>query len=447
VRPRQVKRTPGPKKKLSRQAILGQQGINLIEGVVLSMGSRWSVGGANEVGIDGYVELFDPATGEALGRTLGVQSKAVSTFDNETRNGFTFRCDPRDVEYWTQGNLPVILIVSKPSTREAYWISVKDYFSTVKSGSTVHFAKAATRFTAESFRNLLSLGADPAQGLYLGPAPRPETLSSNLLEVATFPPKLYIAATDYRSIPEVRKRLKPGVGGVWIVHEKSLVGFENFSGAEWASVCDTGSTDDFDTAEWAESDDRSRLNVFVDLLNRALRRQVGPEVRYWADEECYAFEGHDTVKVRYRSVKRQSTITVVSKYSFIAATGDKIDRLRHLAFRGRFRRFEGRWYLQITPTYRFTNDGAILDRYHADKLSGIKRIEGNRAVLSALLFWTDYLTANVGLFSRRTRALQFNRTTTFELPVGINDQNWSARDPSPPPGRLADGQEMLLPFA
>ena len=53
----------------------GQKGINLIERVVLDMGCSWSPTGALDVGIDGYIELFDPSTGAALGKLLAVQSK------------------------------------------------------------------------------------------------------------------------------------------------------------------------------------------------------------------------------------------------------------------------------------------------------------------------------------------------------------------------------------
>ncbi len=117
------------RKRLSVEARLGQRGINLIEDIVLEMGSRWIPGGPLEIGIDGYIELFDPGKGESLGRTLAVQSKAVSEFAADTNESFTYHCNPRDIDYWMQGNIPVILVVSRPSTKEAYWIPIKSYFT------------------------------------------------------------------------------------------------------------------------------------------------------------------------------------------------------------------------------------------------------------------------------------------------------------------------------
>ena len=49
-------------KKLPAGGHLGQRGINLLEHIVLEMGSRWTASGPNEIGIDGYIELFDPNT-------------------------------------------------------------------------------------------------------------------------------------------------------------------------------------------------------------------------------------------------------------------------------------------------------------------------------------------------------------------------------------------------
>ena len=105
---RRRSRRPGPKT-ISRTGVTGQKGVNLIEGVVLDVESRWTPSGPNEVGIDGYVELFDPASRNALGLNLAAQSKAASGVTADPRPTFDFWCTPADVEYWLAGNMPVIL--------------------------------------------------------------------------------------------------------------------------------------------------------------------------------------------------------------------------------------------------------------------------------------------------------------------------------------------------
>ena len=90
------------------------------------MESRWTPSGPNEVGIDGYIELFDPATRKPLGLTLAAQSKVVSGVGAEAKPTFDYRCAPADIEYWLVANMPVILVVSDPAAADACRVSVQD---------------------------------------------------------------------------------------------------------------------------------------------------------------------------------------------------------------------------------------------------------------------------------------------------------------------------------
>jgi hypothetical protein len=134
-------------------------------------------------------------------------------------------------------------------------------------------------------------------------------------------------------------------------------------------------------------------------------------------------------KIAYQSLKRTSRIAVVSDFSTTTTEGRHFEWFRHLAFRGQFRLLAGRWYLEITPTYRFTRDGYNLDRFHQDRLKGIKRIEGNRAVLSVVLFWADQLRPKKNLFEDYQPPLRFGELMRFETDAGIIDADWLADDP------------------
>jgi hypothetical protein len=106
--------------------------------------------------------LCDPSTGEALGQIVRLQGKATDrAWDNETADGFTYRCRQRDLDHWLRGNAPVVLVVCRPSTDEAYWVSVKDYFSDAgrRAQRVVQFSKVANRFSADAFGELLTLAA------------------------------------------------------------------------------------------------------------------------------------------------------------------------------------------------------------------------------------------------------------------------------------------------
>ncbi len=120
-------------KKIHRSSVIGQQGVNLIESVVLGMGYLWYPTSGTEAGIDGSIEIRDPETGEVTNSIVQVQSKATANpFQGETESGLDYRCSEKDLDYWMQGNAPVILVVSRPQSEEAYWVSVKNYFADPK---------------------------------------------------------------------------------------------------------------------------------------------------------------------------------------------------------------------------------------------------------------------------------------------------------------------------
>lgn len=427
-----VRRKQPRPKTISAQGLSGQQGINLIERVVLQMGSRWTPSGPNEIGIDGYIELFDPSSRQALGITLAVQSKVVSSISDDGKQAFDYWCDASDIEYWLNGNTPVILVVSNPATDEAYWVSIKDCFKGWKLNdpTRVAFVKSERRFDANSLRQLLTI-AVPKRGLYLAPARRTEKLHSNLLALDGLPAQVFIAATDCRSARDIWalvRKSEEEMDGAWVLWEKKIISFHDLSERPWPSICETGTVEAFATSEWAASTDAQRQRIFVQLLNQTLRAQLSPAVRYWPKEDCYAITGRPR-KLSYQSLKRPSKITVVSQFEKDAADGRHFEWFRHLAFRTQFRCLEGNWFLEITPTYRFTYDGSTLDRFHLDRLKGIKRIEGNRAVLSSVLFWADYLKPRTSLFNGTPPPLQFGSLVAFDSGVGIVDQEWLSGDP------------------
>ena len=452
---RQVKRQSRPKK-LSRQVVRGQQGINLIERVVLAMHCTWTPTGATEVGIDGYIELFDPGTQHSLGKSLGVQSKVNATLSNERDDSFDYYCSERDLQYWLRGNLPVLLVVSRPENEEAYWLSIKDYFDTPEriASKKAHFLKSAQRFDEHCLSSLVRLGRSTSGGLYLGPTPSPERLISNLLTLKEFPEKLWIADTAHRRPQDLWPLLdsqKPRVSDDWLLHESRVYSFQDLRSDPWASICDQGTCDSFDTREWAFSSDLDRRRRFVELVNRTLKDQLYPHVRYFPRADCFAFSGNlESAPVRwnYRSLSRRSSMTVVAKYGKKSRDGRQFTWLRHLAFRRQFRLFESQWYLEITPTYVFTWDGIHLDRFHEQRLKKIKIIEKNRAVLAAIVFWSDYLrTKEDLLYSSTMRKLKFGDLMETSLEVGIDDASWSAgeEDVAPDAGDFPGDLLDLLP--
>src|SRR3954471_9959170 len=108
-------------KKALPQTITSERGVALIAQIVGAMGHLWHPTAGTDSGIDGQIELRDPATSTVRNVRLGVQSKATTKrWPGETGTTFSYRATPNDIDYWQSSNQPVLLICSRPDDREAY---------------------------------------------------------------------------------------------------------------------------------------------------------------------------------------------------------------------------------------------------------------------------------------------------------------------------------------
>jgi len=424
-------------KKIHKSSIIGQEGVNLVEKYVLRMGFLWHPTGI-EAGIDGVIEIRDPATGAVFNTIIQVQSKATQgEFQAETSDGFEYVCDDRDLDYWLQGNAPVILVVSRPRTEEACWVSVKDYFRDLerRKARKVRFDKRRDRFDETCRDALIKLAVSKDAGVYIAPPPVGEELYSNLLSVSAFADRLYIADTDYRSYKASWAKLRSlsgDIGREWILKEKRIVSFHNLEEFPWREICDLGTLEDFDTEEWAFSEDPDRRREFVQLLNLALGEKLWPVVRYSDRKECYYFRATKDLSLRevaYKSPSGRTTSRTVFKGYPSKKDPARIAYYRHSAFEGQFKLFDGAWYLEITPTYYFTRDGRFLDPWYEERLKGIKRLERHPAVFGQVIMWADYLSRPSDLFTAQYPFLKFGALQTFDVQVGIDDEAWLSHEP------------------
>lgn len=423
-------------KKVTPQSIIGQLGANLIERIVLQMKYVWRPLLIFDVGIDGDIEICDPITGEATNATIRVQAKATAkAFQAETPESFEYSCEQKDLEYWLRGNASVILVVCRPETNEAYWISVKDYFKDLASQKTrkVHFNKIDNRFDVASAPDLKQLALPRDSGTYFAPLPKREVLYSNLLEVTSFAPKIYIADVEYRSPGEVWNKFKSmgvRVSSEWILTNKRMVSFRNLEEPPFDSICDIGTLESFDSSEWAYTDDDDKKREFVRLLNLCLRertRLLG--LRFYDVERRNYFyfpatKSLNTRRVYYQSIRRRVPREIFKQYT---KKRDPTQRAycRHSAFKGHFLWLDDKWFLEITPTYHFTSDGYFDDPFRAERLKGIKQLERNPAVLGHLLMWADFLQRPIqNMFDQEYPFLSFGKLATIDIEIGLPDEVW-----------------------
>jgi hypothetical protein len=432
-------------KKITERQMIGDQGVALIKTRVLGMGFLWYESGGTEAGIDGTIEIRDGRTGEATNQIVQVQSRATSTaFTSETDTSLTYACDERDLAYWLGGNAPVILVRSRPNTNEAYWISIKEYFHDPAriASRRIVFDKNRDRFDSSAREALVKLAVPRDSGVYIAPPPKRETILSNLLEVVAYPRSIYVAETEFRLGRALGAALRidePYPPREWILRNGQLYSIHDLREPPWSGVCEVETVEQFDADEWAQSEDRDRLNEFAQLLYACLSERVGRDLRYFPREKLFLAKATKELQPRRlrSSSRRRSGRIIFRSYESKKAAG-QIGFCKHWAFRAHFQRYDGKWFLEITPTYHYTMDGYRESHFAADYLSGQKRLDNNDAVRGQVQMWAGYLRGGDDLFAQPYEHLEFGELAAFELPAGVNDKAWlantrKAKEPDEPP--------------
>jgi hypothetical protein len=424
-------------KKLTEQQLLGEQGTSLISLAVSRMGYVWRPTSQHDTGIDGEIEIRDAASGVVSGLLLKVQSKAVSNFEGETDEGFDFRVNPRDVDYWLEHNVPVILVVSRPRTNEVYWLPVRDPSGQVRERK-FHFVKSRDRLDDSAAAGLAELVRTQAQGARGMALRRQERLVSNLIPVKSLPSRLFLAETPYHQPKAMGQALKGrAITFENVVRSKQVLTVRDLTDPQYSFLCDRGTVEDFPVEQWSASNDPVAQREFVWLLNSCLRQflRTSPgRVLFDKSSNVYFFpaqEAGNPTTLSYQGQKRPTAREVVKV--LVNKKKGHIMGHRHSAMNAQFVRYGNSWYLEVSPTYIFTGPDAIRpSKYAAEWTTGIKRLERNNAVLGQLGMWAEVLNPPTDLFAEPYPHLSFGEPLTFQSDRGIDDAIWTAGDEEVP---------------
>jgi hypothetical protein len=411
--------------KIDKSSQIGDAGIALIHTRVSAMGHVWRVLG-QDAGIDGQIELRNPASGEVSNRHLLVQSKASDRdFPGESIAKFHFICDDQHVEYWMQSDIPVILVCSHPKSHEAWWVHVQDYFSDParRAACRVDFDKSSMAFDDDITDRLFAV-ADPHGRAHTSvPEERPEVLVSNLLPVEipgaywSYPTRL----TRARDVDLLQRESGLPVREDYILVGGRLLAWVSVEGTALArAVQGVARVDPTGELMFGGQDGERRL---VWMLNAALRHDVREDCAWHRKRDMLYFRATPELLPRQVNTSGTNWRTVFKGYPKKTDPA-QMSFYRHAGLRSRFMCFDGQWLCALTPDYFFSYDGMKESRFTASLLGKIKRLERNPAVRSETRMWATYLRAEPNLLDQRERLLEFGDLLTFPVELGIDDAAW-----------------------
>lgn len=437
-------------KKISPQQIAGKQGAALFTARVLGVGLSFHETGALDAGVDGFIEMRDPDTGEVRAQFVASQIKTVQRLAGDTGETFSFRPEARDLDYWLQSNAPVILVVVHLASERIWWTSIQTYFSDPerRKDRKVVFNQEADLLAGDTVGKLADLVATFARPGLLVPSSRvEETLDLNLLQVL-LPEHLYVAPTElsYREIRQALIRHREYPPRDWIEHDGFLVSFRDLDDPLFEDACDIGAVDRIDVREWWSSDGDVTERRFVNLLGRCLSERMGARLSFHRERRYLYFKAdrHRGIErtIRYRSYQNQAQRKVVSAHG-TGKDGKGAAYYRHQAFNPRFVRFGDDWYLAIEPTYHFTRDGFEEHPFGFERLKKVKLYETNSNVRGHIGMWRSVLTERGDLLSQEYPFLRFETVPGLVHPHGVDDELWMRReDPEELRAMAADPEEV-----
>ena len=421
-------------KKITQSQQTGRTGEVFVGFLFQRLGQIWHES-RSDAGIDCHVEWRDIATGIATNRHIGVLVKAYSgAFPAETEASFEFIPTEDDISYWLSGTMPVILVCCKPWADQAYWVDIREQFADPerRRSRKIVFDKTRAKVDEAALPFLEKLALPETVGLYLGAPPKRETLFLNFVRVTKLPKQVFIGNAKLWKRKQVFARLRDNgaeqPAGEFICRDRSIIAVRDLRKQPWQHVVDPGSVEGTSFREWWTSDNCKRRSFAVELLNHCLTAFFQNKgVRWRASDEVYYFKsnrGQREMTVKTHGLHREETSHTVFKTYFRRNSTD-IAFCRHHAIRARFHEFGREWFLELSPTYRFTRDGWNDDRYAAERLKKIKDYEGNPGVFGNALMWADFMTSTVSdLWHPAYEYLAFGGMITFETSRGIPDSAW-----------------------
>lgn len=435
-------------KTVTDQQLIGELGEQLVKTRIMQLGHVFEGRGRLETGIDGTIDFRDPMTKRMTGRTVAVQVKTrdKNEYDREDDTGFDYLMRPADVEFWRSSSLPVVLILHRRSDDSFYWKSVADCMS--GNDRKLRFDKIADRLDASSMDRMAALSVERGRlGTFVPPMRTGEPAHLNLMRIA-LPDEIFVADSPYASgrsaVPVLLAHEDRRFD--WVIRNRRFVSFHDPRLSGVASIIDPETVEAVETELIADSDDPEDEVVMIELLRRTMVEQVSADLAFDHKARTFYFRAPERFQARrydYRSLKDPTSAMVVQVY-MNKKRKDEVHSVRHHAFRPRFERIAGEWFLSISPTFVFTEDGFRPHRFGADLLAGKKRMDRNGSIRGQVFMfrfllsgaYLDARSATLDLFGApadevvHEAVLRFEPIEPVEMDVAVPEDAWVVNDPN-----------------
>ena len=428
-------------KRITENQIIGELGEVAVQKRFLSMGFQFDKRGRLEAGIDGIVEIM--ISGQPSARMLAVQIKSTKSnlYPSENDVGFSFYVRSKDVSYWKNSNLPVIIVLYRESDDSYYWKHIDVDMSTEQ--RKIQFIKSEDKLDQSSIDRLASLTVPRGGfGYYVPPLRGGEIAVVNMLPIK-LPGEIFVASTPFDSKRAIAEIINSGHQPRfdWVINGGTYWSFHDPRESSTQSIVDVDQVEAVDTSIVAYHEDTDQRNLFAFLLRKCLEHQTSNELNWDRFEKKFFFKP-DNIRIRrtehYNSFKNATQADVVS-VSMKPKSENEIAFVRHHAFFPRFEYMLDQWFLIVNPTYHFTLDGYRNHPYPSALLAGKKRLDNNAALRGQLMLWYRTLSRHQSnqshLFSvydeDGAATLDFEPPPEVQLPTTVPEDAWgSAKKPS-----------------
>jgi hypothetical protein len=425
----------------------GELGETLVKAKVHELGHVFEGRGRLETGIDGTIEFRDPATGRMLGKTVAVQVKTTHSgaYPRETEASFEYLLRSADLDYWSNTNLPVIIILLRLSDQSFFWKDVTT--GTLGDERRLQFDKSADRLNAAAIDRIAQLSVERGRlGSFVPSMRSGEIAHLNLMRLE-LPDEIFVAESPFRGGRDAMSTLlaqdRPTFD--WVIRGRRFVSFRNPLDAGVEAIIEPDTVEAVDTSLVAASDDPDDEMIMIELLRRTLGEQFGRHLAFDREAKVFYFRAPEPLvplDYRYRSLKEMTSATVVQVYPD-RKVPDRIHNVRHHAFAPRFERIGDDWFVSVSPTFYFTDNGSRPHRFGATLLAGKKRLDRNGSIRGQVMLWR-YFLANQGtpetsggdLFdigdSSKTPVpiLRFHALEALMMETAVPEDAWVTSDPN-----------------